>query len=87
MMATARTLLRASAQRLVLPAQVLERVNQALAAQLPPGTFVTCFFAILDPASGRLRFANAGQTVPYLRGATGVTELRRSCASAVGRSG
>lgn len=76
MMATARTLLRASAQRLVLPAQVLQRVNEALAAQLPPGTFVTCFFAILDPASGRMRYANAGQTVPYLRGSTGVTELR-----------
>jgi serine phosphatase RsbU (regulator of sigma subunit)/anti-sigma regulatory factor (Ser/Thr protein kinase) len=78
MMATARTLLRASALRLVLPAQVLERVNEALAAQLPPGTFVTCFFAILDPASGRLRYANAGQTAPYLRGAAGVTELRAS---------
>jgi serine phosphatase RsbU (regulator of sigma subunit)/anti-sigma regulatory factor (Ser/Thr protein kinase) len=78
MMATARTLLRASAQRLVLPAQVLGRVNQALAAQLPPGTFVTCFFAILDPDSGRLRFANAGQTPPYLRGTTGVKELRAS---------
>jgi serine phosphatase RsbU (regulator of sigma subunit)/anti-sigma regulatory factor (Ser/Thr protein kinase) len=78
MMATARTLLRASAQRLVLPAQVLARVNEALAAQLPPGTFVTCFFAILDPASGRLRFANAGQTAPHLLGARGVAELRAS---------
>src|SRR5262249_1324928 len=78
MMATARTLLRASAQRLVLPAQVLQRVNEALAAQLPPGTFVTCFFAILDPASGRLRFANAGQTAPHLLGAAGVKELRAS---------
>lgn len=78
MMATARTLLRASAQRLVLPAQVLQRVNEALAAQLPPGTFVTCFFAILDPASGRMRFANAGQTPPYLRGTDGVRELRAS---------
>jgi serine phosphatase RsbU (regulator of sigma subunit)/anti-sigma regulatory factor (Ser/Thr protein kinase) len=78
MMATARTLLRASAQRLVLPAQVLQWVNEALAAQLPPGTFVTCFFAILDPASGRLRFANAGQTAPHLVGAAGVKELRAS---------
>jgi serine phosphatase RsbU (regulator of sigma subunit) len=31
--------------------------------------FVTCFYGILDPASGRMRFANAGQDLPYLRGA------------------
>jgi serine phosphatase RsbU (regulator of sigma subunit)/anti-sigma regulatory factor (Ser/Thr protein kinase) len=77
-MATARTLLRASAQRLVLPAQVLERVNEVLASQLPPGTFVTCFFAILDPASGRLRYANAGQCTPFRYGTSGVSELRAS---------
>lgn len=77
-MATARTLLRASAQRLVLPAQVLERVNDVLVTQLPAGTFVTCFFAILDPASGRLRYANAGQCTPFLRGTDDVKELRAS---------
>lgn len=78
MMAAARTLLRAAAQRLVLPAQVLHRVNDALCDQLPPGTFVTCLYAILDPASGRLRYANAGQSPPYRCGPRGVTELRAS---------
>ena len=38
--------------------------------------FVTCLFAVLDPASGRLRYANAGQDLPYLRTAEGVVELR-----------
>jgi serine phosphatase RsbU (regulator of sigma subunit)/anti-sigma regulatory factor (Ser/Thr protein kinase) len=77
-MATVRTLLRASALRLVLPGQVLARVNDDLCAQIPPGMFVTCFFAILDTSTGRLRFANAGQCAPYLCGPDGVTELRAS---------
>ena len=65
MMAATRTLLHATAQRIVLPGQVLARVNDALCTQVPPGVFVTCFFAILDPGTGRLRFANAGQCAPF----------------------
>jgi serine phosphatase RsbU (regulator of sigma subunit)/anti-sigma regulatory factor (Ser/Thr protein kinase) len=77
-MATVRTLIRAAAQRVVLPGQVLARANDDLCAQIPPGMFVTCFFAILDTASGRLRFANAGQCAPNLCGPNGVEELRAS---------
>jgi anti-sigma regulatory factor (Ser/Thr protein kinase) len=38
--------------------------------------FVTCLYGVLDPASGRLRFANAGHDVPYVKTADGVEELR-----------
>jgi serine phosphatase RsbU (regulator of sigma subunit) len=38
--------------------------------------FVTCFYAILDPESGRLHYANAGHDVPYLRRSDDVAELR-----------
>jgi serine phosphatase RsbU (regulator of sigma subunit) len=75
-MATTRTMLRAAAQRLVLPSEVLERVNDALDPDIPPNMFVTCLYAILDPKSGRLRYANAGHDLPYLRHADSVTELR-----------
>jgi len=74
-MATTRTMLRAAAQRLVSPGQVLERVNERLCPDVPPNMFVTCFYAILDPSSGQLRYANAGHDLPYLRHAEGVSEL------------
>jgi len=77
-MATVRTLIRAAAQRVILPGQVLARANDDLCAQIPPGMFVTCFFAILDTSSGRFRFANAGQCAPNLCGPNGVEELSAS---------
>jgi serine phosphatase RsbU (regulator of sigma subunit)/predicted ester cyclase len=62
-------MLRAVAQALdsSSPGEVLERVNETLMARIPPNMFVTCFYAILDPKSGRLLYANAGHDLPYLR--------------------
>jgi len=48
------------------PGEVLERVNETLFARIPPDMFVTCFYAILDPKSGSLTYANAGHDLPYL---------------------
>ncbi len=49
------------------PGEVLERVNEALSARIPANMFVTCFYAILDPESGHLLYANAGHDLPYVR--------------------
>src|ERR687889_534026 len=46
--------------------EVLARVNEALTIRIPSNMFVTCFYAILDPKSGSLRYANAGHDLPYL---------------------
>ena len=70
-MTATRTMLRTASQQDSSPGEVFARVNDLLSADIPPGMFVTCFYAILDPASGRLRFANAGQDLPYLRHADG----------------
>jgi serine phosphatase RsbU (regulator of sigma subunit) len=77
-MATTRTMLRASAQRLDSPGEVLKRVNDVMVDDIPPNMFVTCLYAILDPATGRLHYANAGHDLPYRRRAStsGAEELR-----------
>jgi serine phosphatase RsbU (regulator of sigma subunit) len=66
-MATTRTMLRASAQRLDSPAEVLRQVNDVIVPDIPPNMFITCLYAILDTRSGKLRYANAGHDLPYLR--------------------
>ena len=75
-MSATRSVLRASAQRLIEPGVVLERVNELLCPDMPAKMFVTCLYGVLDPASGRLRFANAGHDLPYVKTADGVEELR-----------
>jgi serine phosphatase RsbU (regulator of sigma subunit)/predicted ester cyclase len=57
--------------------EVLSRVNETLVARIPQNMFVTCFYAILDPESGSLSYANAGHDLPYLhRSEGGAEELR-----------
>jgi serine phosphatase RsbU (regulator of sigma subunit) len=58
------------------PGEVLAQVNEALTARIPPNMFVTCFYAILDPKSGSLRYANAGHDVPYLHRSGNAEEMR-----------
>ena len=58
------------------PSEVLVQVNEALFARIPQNMFVTCFYAILDPKSGRLIYANAGHDLPYVRRDGDAEELR-----------
>jgi serine phosphatase RsbU (regulator of sigma subunit)/anti-sigma regulatory factor (Ser/Thr protein kinase) len=75
-MATTRSLLRAAAERFDSPGAVLERTNELLVEDIPPKMFVTCLYAVLEPRTGRLVYANAGHDVPYHRVGDGVVELR-----------
>jgi serine phosphatase RsbU (regulator of sigma subunit) len=77
-MASARSMLRAVAQNSESPADVLRRVNDPLVTDIPPNMFVTCFYAILDPSSASLSYANAGHDLPYLRRRSGDAEELRA---------
>ena len=74
-MTATRTMLRTAAQEQASPSEVLARVNDLLFSDIPPNMFVTCFYALLDPASGRMRFANAGHEPPFRQTPGSAAEL------------
>ncbi|HEY6568944.1 MAG TPA: SpoIIE family protein phosphatase [Candidatus Limnocylindrales bacterium] len=75
-MARTHSILRAEAPRLIAPAAVLARANELLVPEMPARMFVTCLYGVLEPATGRFVFANAGHNLPYVRTGDGVIELR-----------
>jgi serine phosphatase RsbU (regulator of sigma subunit)/anti-sigma regulatory factor (Ser/Thr protein kinase) len=75
-MATTRSILRSSAEKLMSPGAVLEQSNNLLCPDIPPKMFVTCLYGILEPESGRLQYANAGHDLPYHRHGNQVEEMR-----------
>jgi anti-sigma regulatory factor (Ser/Thr protein kinase) len=76
-MANTQSVLRAVARRgNIAPGQVLAEANEVLYAYIPSGTFVTCFYGVLDPKSGRLVYANAGHDPPYMQRGKDAQELR-----------
>src|SRR5918994_1323273 len=76
MMSTTCGMLRLAARGSSSPGQMLRGVNEALFPNIPSSMFVTCFYAILDPSSGHLIYANAGHDLPYLHRNGDAEELR-----------
>src|SRR5919204_4135895 len=74
-MAATRSVLRASAQRLVEPGAVLQRVNEHLVPDIPQNMFVTCLYGVLELDTGRVVFANAGHNLPMVASGGAVGEL------------
>jgi predicted ester cyclase len=75
MMSTTCGMLRAVAFSVDSPGEVLRRVNNALSTRIPANMFVTCFYGVLEPSSGRFTYANAGHDLPYVRRAGDAEEL------------
>jgi len=73
-MAVARTNLRDFAEQHADPGACLAHTNETLCTQNPMDLFVTVFYCVFDPATGRVRYANGGHNPPYLRHADGSVE-------------
>ncbi len=65
-MTVTRTLIRFAIQSTNSPAEILARVNEMLAIDSPESMFVTCIFALLDPTTGVIEYANAGHNLPLV---------------------
>jgi sigma-B regulation protein RsbU (phosphoserine phosphatase) len=57
------------------PEAIAGRVNEFLNQSVEPGKFVTAFIGVLDAASGRLAYVNAGHNPPVVVRAGGEVEL------------
>lgn len=73
-MSAFRALVRDHLARGLALADVVGAVNRRLPESLAGAVFVTAFFAVLDPATGRLESINAGHNPPFItRAGTGGT--------------
>lgn len=77
-MALSRSLVRAAALDGSAPSFAMERANRWINRDSESGMFVTLFYGVLDPASGRLSYTVAGHNPPlHYRAAEGaIAELR-----------
>ncbi|MDD4171558.1 MAG: LytS/YhcK type 5TM receptor domain-containing protein [Syntrophomonas sp.] len=65
-MAVTKTLIKAKADRLMTPAEILAKVNDDLCEDNESCMFVTEFLGILHIPSGEVVYSNAGHNLPYL---------------------
>jgi len=65
-MALCRTLLRSAAISRTDPGLTLARVNEMIFADAKTDLFVSVFYAVWEPATGRLAYANGGHNPPLL---------------------
>ena len=64
LMSATRGMLRSLAEACCTPGEVLTRLNQLLVDDFPAGKFVTMVYAVLDPLTRTVVFANAGHLRP-----------------------
>ncbi len=65
-------------------AELAKRLNAQIVKHAPGSRFITLFLATLNPATGEMRYVNAGQNPPLLRRAAGSYERLREGGMALG---
>jgi len=84
-MALSRTLLRTFAQQYPnAPTEVFRKVNDRLFEDSRADQFVTVFYGVLDPATGRFEYCNAGHNPAFLIRTEGVVETLTRTGTALG---
>jgi serine phosphatase RsbU (regulator of sigma subunit) len=73
-MASAKSHIKSAALREREVGEVLTRAQDEIARENPEQLFVTAFAAVLDVATGRLEYANAGHEPPFRRRPSGAPE-------------
>lgn len=64
--ALAKMTIKAFAYECDSPAEVLARANRVISSQLAPGHFITIAYIVIDPRTGKLRYAIAGHPSPII---------------------
>ena len=84
-MAMAKTVLRATADISLSPAEILTRANNQLSRDNAEMMFVTLFLVVYNRQTGQLRYADGGHNAPYLVSANGeVTMVKAQGGTALG---
>src|SRR6202051_992836 len=65
LMSATRGMLRSLAEACCTPGEVLTKLNQLLLDDFPAGKFVTLIYAVLDPTTRNVTFANSGHLHPF----------------------
>ncbi len=73
-MAVSRTLLKAVANQVVNPGEVLRKLNTLLIPESDATTFVTVFFGVINVRTGDVQYSNGGHNPPYLVRSNGEVE-------------
>jgi serine phosphatase RsbU (regulator of sigma subunit) len=64
--------------------ELMQRLNLQICRHSPGSRFITLFYAVYEPVSGRLVYVNAGQTPPVLRRRDGTFERLEGTGVALG---
>lgn len=56
------------------PAAIVSRLNRSISGNCPDNRFITFFLAVIDPATGELRYCNAGHNPPLIVKSGGLME-------------
>jgi sigma-B regulation protein RsbU (phosphoserine phosphatase) len=75
---------RTMACQIAEPRELCDRLNDVISANALPGKFITFFYAVLDSASRRIVFTNAGHNWPILMRADGSCERLMSSDAVLG---